>query len=432
MKTRLDQIWTTGIPAPDDSSPSTNGDGIPWNRSDPGVSQLISLRAGTNRIGNALLWPLAAMIIFHCVFFLAVNGSPTDDFGTVYNALRRFLDGSAVYVENYSFVDPHYLYNPGATVVLSPLALSSHFAASRFGFILLNAAAIIAALAILTRMFCYRLSSFVYPLSLCIAFSTEAVRNTLIFANINGVMLLIFAGFLWALLRNRSLLAGVLIGFAILIKPLFAPLLLLPLVRAQWSTIAGGIVIPVVANLAASFVVADFSSYWSTTAPYLRLARDYANSSLPGAAAYFGLPPAEETALFVVFALVVAVGVIFVLRVRVQDPPLFLALCSGLLLSGVFFLSALGQMYYSMLLFPLAFAFVREVSLGANPLAWLGLVFSLFPGDWASERFYSFGSYIGTFGATVGWCLLIVVISTTAVAWYFSKPRTHASLLSDA
>ena len=100
---------------------------------------------------------------------------------TVFLALRRFWDGIPVYSENYSFVDPHYLYNPGATMILSPLALVGHVAVARMVFICGNAAAIIAAVAILMRMFGFRLRGWGFPLVVAVAFVTEAVQNTLIF-----------------------------------------------------------------------------------------------------------------------------------------------------------------------------------------------------------------------------------------------------------
>lgn len=155
-------------------------------------------------IFRLVLWPIAALIVVHRVCVLAANGHITDDYTTVFLALRRFWDGIPVYSENYSFVDPHYLYNPGATMILSPLALVGHVAVARMVFICGNAAAIIAAIAILVRMFGFRLRGWGFPLVIAVAFVTEAVQNTLIFANINGVLLLALVGFLWALLGDRQ------------------------------------------------------------------------------------------------------------------------------------------------------------------------------------------------------------------------------------
>ena len=45
------------------------------------------------RILANVLWPLAIMTVIHRVLIRAVNGAITNDFGTVYAATRRFLDG---------------------------------------------------------------------------------------------------------------------------------------------------------------------------------------------------------------------------------------------------------------------------------------------------------------------------------------------------
>lgn len=385
-----------------------------------------------NRIGNALLWPLAVIMVIHRVFFLAINGSVTDDFSTVFFALKRFRDGAPVYSENYQFVDPHYLYNPGATLLLSPMGLLDHFFLSRTLFICGNAAAIILALALLTRMFGASLKSMAFPLAITGAFLTEAVKNTLVFANINGVLLLVFVGFLWALLSGRNVLAGVLIGLAILVKPLFIPLLFLPLVRMQWSTLITGVAVPAVFNLAGWFFVPGASDYWTVTTPYLKEVRDYSNSSLPGIMAYFGAPGWLQNVLFVVFALAVAAGVILLLRVRKADPLAWACATAGLLLAGVFFLSSLGQMYYSMMLFPLVFACIRVPSLGANPMVWLGFILCLFPAKWDSDRWRDYGRWLNFFESTAGWAILILALSTTAVAWYYFGRKAARTSLSDA
>ena len=68
-----------------------------------------------------MAWPLAVILIVHRLFVLARTGSVTDDFTTVWSAARRFVDREPVYNEIYEHVDPHYLYNPGATLLLLSL-----------------------------------------------------------------------------------------------------------------------------------------------------------------------------------------------------------------------------------------------------------------------------------------------------------------------
>ncbi|PLW00427.1 arabinofuranosyl transferase [Corynebacterium ulcerans] len=378
--------------------------------------------------GKKALYPLAIGLVIYSVAVLGVNGSITDDFSTVYNALRRFLDGVPVYNETYYFVDPHYLYNPGATVLLSPIALGTHFAFQRLVFIIANAAAIIAALALLTRLFGYSLKSAVFPLVIALAFLTEAVRNTLIFSNINGVLLLAFVAFLRLTLDNRRWWAGIIIGLAIVVKPVFLPVLFIPLVLLHWQTLCAALGIPIVTNIVGWFLVPGASEYLSRTAPYLKEVRDYANSSLRGMAVYFGAPTWVSAFFFVLFAGLVIAGILFLLQWRSKEPLLWITSTASLLLLAGFFLSSLGQMYYSMTLFPLLFTVLLSRSPMHTWTAWIGALLVLAPFDWTSSYWPVVGPWLTTFQATFGWGLLIIAISVSAMAWRQEDVNNAAAL----
>lgn len=391
-------------------------------------SQPAPARTPWDSSGKKALYPLAIGLVIYSVAVLGVNGSITDDFSTVYNALRRFLDGVPVYNETYYFVDPHYLYNPGATVLLSPIALGTHFAFQRLVFIIANAAAIIAALALLTRLFGYSLKSAVFPLVIALAFLTEAVRNTLIFSNINGVLLLAFVAFLRLTLDNRRLWAGIIIGLAIVVKPVFLPVLFIPLVLLHWQTLCAALGIPIAANIIGWFLVPGASEYLSRTAPYLKEVRDYANSSLRGMAVYFGAPTWFSTFFFLLFAGLVIAGLLFLLQWRSKEPLLWIISTASLLLLAGFFLSSLGQMYYSMTLFPLLFTILLSRSPMHTWTAWIGALLVLAPFDWTSSYWPVVGPWITTFQATFGWGLLIIAISVSAMAWRQADVNNAAAL----
>ncbi|AEQ06748.1 DUF2029 domain-containing protein [Corynebacterium pseudotuberculosis] len=368
-------------------------------------------------LGKKALYPLAIGLVIYSVAVLGVNGSITDDFSTVYNALRRFIDGVPVYNETYYFVDPHYLYNPGATVLLSPIALGTNFAFQRLMFIIANAASIIAALGLLTRLFGYSLKSALFPLVITVAFLTEAVRNTLVFSNINGILLLAFVAFLRLSLDNRRWWAGIIIGLAILVKPVFLPVLFIPLVLLHWQTLCAALGIPFLANLVGWFLVPDASEYLTRTAPYLKEVRDYANSSLRGMAVYFDVPQWASVFFFLLFTGLVIAGLLFLLPWRAKEPLLWIISTASLLLLAGFFLSSLGQMYYSMTLFPLLFTVLLARSPMHTWTAWIGALLVLAPFDWTSSYWPVVGPWINTFQATFGWGLLIIAISVSAIAW---------------
>lgn len=373
--------------------------------------------ARADRIARAALWPVAVLLVFHRVFILAANGSATDDFTTVYSAIRRFLTGVPVYNENYASVVPHYLYNPGATVLLSPMGFSADLDVSRAVFIMVNAAAVILGLAVLTRVVGHRLRSWVWPAAIAFAFLTESVTNTLVFANVNGILFLVFTGFLWLFLHGHRWWAGLALGLAIVVKPMFAPLLLLPLTRLDWRGLFGGVGVPVATNLIAWPLVPGAGDYLTRVVPYLGETRDYANASLAGLAVYFDMPAALELGLWLLFGVCVAVAVVGLWFWRDRDPVFWALSTAGVLLTGVFLMSSLGQMYYSMMLFPMIMTALRKVSVFHAWPAWAAAFLFLFPGGWQWGEDPVLGNWLSVFAATAGWATLLIVAAVCLAVW---------------
>ncbi len=363
------------------------------------------------------MWPLAIMTFLHKVILVPQNKHETDDFTTVWSALRRFVDHIPVYSENYATVDPHYLYSPGGTLLLSPLALAP-LELGRSAYILANGIAIVLALAILCKLFGFSLKGWLWPTSIALLFMTESVKNTLLFSNINGILLLLQVVFLWLLLKRRDLLAGIAIGLAITVKPQFAPLLFLPLVRRQWGTLVTGLGLPIAFNLAAWPLMERPRDFFDVLLPYLGHVRDYANSSISGVGVYFGLPEWGIFLLRAIAAAFVAAAVLGLLRWRNRDEVMWATTTSSILLIGVFLISSLGQMYYTMLIVPMLFTTLQSRSVMHNPIAWLGVYFSMSIDDWMSDRWVWAGRTFEYIRGTVGWSLLIIAAGTAATLWW--------------
>ena len=371
-----------------------------------------------------ILWPLAVVLGLQLLFVESLNGAVTDDFTTVYSALQRFLNGENIYEQVYHHTDPLYLYNPGATLFLSPIGLIASAEVARACFIFANAASIIASLAILTRMFGFSLRSALFPLSIVMAALTESVRNTLVFSNINGLLLLALVGYLWCLTKKQRWArwsAGLIIGLAIVVKPQFAPLLFLPFIMRWWSTIIVGIAVPVGLNLLAWPIAPGASNYRTELVPHLSQTRDFANSSLPGLAAYFDMPDWLYYPLWLFFAATAGVTILALLIIRRSDHLLWLVTTAGVLFCGVFFLSSLGQMYYSMLLFPMIFSVTRSRSVFHIWPTWLATILFLSPLNWVTtwtpNTALPVGQWINYFSATAGWALLLLTTAVCAISW---------------
>ena len=377
-----------------------------------------------------IMWPLAAMTFIHKTLLNPYNDHPTDDFTTVISALRRFRAHVPVYSEDYSTVDPHYLYSPGGTLLLSPLAfVPEHF--GRPTYIVLNAIAVVVAIAVLTKLFNFSMRGPLIPTATFIIFSTESVKNTLLFSNINGILLLAEALFLFLLLRHRNILAGVVIGLAIVVKPQFAPLLFLPLVRRQLSTILVGLGVPIALNVAAIPLMVSPGDYLDKLVPYLGQVRDYANSSISGIMTYFGFSDITILLWRLVAATAVVITILVLLRWRDRDELMWTTTTAGVLLLGVFLISSLGQMYYSMLLLPMFFTVLRARSVMHSPIAWLGVYFCMSLDEWMSDRWVWPGRVFEYSRGTIGWGLLLVSIVTTVVVWAALERKQGRHVLGD-
>ena len=368
------------------------------------------------------MWPLAVMTVIHRIVVKAVNGSITDDYAPVYNAALAFLNRQDVYTANFNSVDPHYLYPPSGTMLLAPIAILDP-EKSRWLFILANAIAVIIALFVLLKMFDLAWNSIAAPILIFAAFSTETVSNTLIFSNINGLILLAEVAFLALLLRRRDLWAGTAIGLTFAIKPILAPLLLLPLVRGQWKVFVTAVGIPLVLMAVAWPLAADPMAFIEHTFPYLMESRDYFNSAIVGNGTYFGLPVAMIWSLRIAFAAMGVVSLWLLYRYYRHDELFFVTTTAGLLMVGSFLLLSLGQMYYSMLLFPLLMTVVLRNSVMRNWPAWLAAYGFLSADTWFSSRFVEEGRAVEYLKPTYGWSLLLIVIFCVLVNRYLTAKR---------
>ncbi len=363
---------------------------------------------------RSILWPLAILLIIHRSYVLASNGYITDDYGPVYRAVSNFRRGWDIYNEHLDYVDPHYLYPPGGTLLMAPFGYLP-VDASRWWFESINCAAIIIAAYFLIRLFGYTFSSVAYPAVLVAMFCTESVVNTLVFGNINGCVLLLEVLFFRWILDGKvshQWWAGVAIGLSLVVKPVLAPLLLLPLLNRQWRAVVTAIAVPVVFNLAAWPLVADPMNFITRTLPYIFSIRDYFNSSIQGNGVYYGLPMWLILLLRIVFALLAVVAIWLLYRYyRTRDPLFWFTTSSGVLLIASWLVSSLGQGYYSMMLFPFLMTVVLPNSVIRNWVAWVAVYGFMSADKWLMWHWPTTGRALEYLRVTYGWCLMLIVVS---------------------
>jgi arabinofuranan 3-O-arabinosyltransferase len=364
---------------------------------------------------RSALWPVAIMSVLHRSIVLTLNGNITDDFKPVYRAVLNFRHGWDIYNEHFDYVDPHYLYPPGGTLLMAPFGYLP-FTPSRYLFILINTVAILIAWYLLLRLFKYTLSSVAAPALLLAMFCTESVTSTLVFTNINGCVLLAEMLFLRWLLDgrvSRQWWAGLAIGLTLTLKPVLGPLLLLPLLNRQWRAVLTAIVVPVVINLAALPLVSHPMEFFTKTLPYIGGTRDYFNSSIEGNGVYFGLPTWLIVFLRILLTLL-AIGALWLLYryYRTRDPLFWFTSSSGVLLVCSWLVLPLAQGYYSMMLFPFLMTVVLQNSLIRNWPAWLGIYGFMTLDDWLIYRWMRYGRALHYLKITYGWSLLLIVAFT--------------------
>jgi arabinofuranan 3-O-arabinosyltransferase len=370
---------------------------------------------GTATILRSVLWPVAILAVIHRTIVVPTNGNITDDFKPVYRAVLNFRRGWDIYNEHFDYVDPHYLYPPGGTLIMAPFGYLP-FAESRYLFIAINSAAIVLAAYVLLRMFKFSLSSVAAPALLLAMFCTESVTNTLVFTNINGCVLLAEVLFLRWLLDgrvSRQWWAGLVIGLTFTLKPALLPLLLLPLLNRQWRALVPAFVIPLVINAAALPVVVRPMDFVTRTLPYILGVRDYFNSSIEGNGVYFGLPFWLIALLRILFTLL-AIGSLWLLYryYRTRDPLFWFTTSSGVLLLWSWLVLSLAQGYYSMMLFPFLMTVVLPNSVIRNWPAWLGIYGFLTMDRWLLLNWMYVGRPLEYLKITYGWSLLLIVVFT--------------------
>ncbi|MFC9470962.1 glycosyltransferase family 87 protein [Nocardia sp. NPDC055002] len=355
------------------------------------------------------LWPFAVMMVLNRVFIKAINGFVTDDYRPVYNASFEFLNGRPLYTADFSSVDPHYLYYPSGTLLIAPVAIID-YELSRWLFIGLNAVAILLAWYLLLRLFKFGLGSIAAPALLLAMFASETVTNTLVFTNVNGCLLLAELVFITLLLARRDLWAGVALGLSIAVKPTLAPLLLVAAVRGQWKVFITALGVPVALTAIAWPLSADPEKFFTHVMPYLAETRDYFNSSVGGNGLYYGLPEWLILLVKVLMAGVVAVSLWLLWRYYRHDELFFVTTFSGVLLTAWFLLPSLGQMYYSMMVFPFLMTVVLRNSVLRNWPAWLAIFGFMTYDKWLSDRWQGVGRNLEYLRVTFGWGLLLIVV----------------------
>ncbi|WP_288832574.1 glycosyltransferase family 87 protein [uncultured Corynebacterium sp.] len=389
------------------------------------------------RLASQALWFAAVVGVIRAVL-VAPGENRGTDFEPIWFAVQRYVHGVPVYNEDYSTLDPHYLYAPGANVVLAPLAMFGSFSTARWAMIAATALSVVLAMWITARLLTRRWAALLTLLAVAVFFNApEPVVSTIQYTNINGFLLLVMVLFVWASValdgpalrqfaRGETYVAGVLMAYAVTVKPQFVVLAAVPVLLWQWPVLF----------VAAAVYAGLFGLGWATTSepqwwrerlvPYLAQPRSYDNGSLRAVLEQLGFGPAAQTAAVVLVLAVVAVAVAALFRLRHRDRAAWAFCTLGALFAGVFLGGGLLQGYYAMWLIPMAMTVVRPHGPMRRVSMWVALLLAL---GGMSGLFVNgvLGAWPDSFGPTVGWVLVSVVLAVWGLRQGRSLPVNTAA-----
>lgn len=382
-----------------------------------------------------LLYLIAGVMAFAAVVW-SPAGTTGSDFDPIWYAVDKYVHGRPVYDEDYSTLDPHYLYSPGATFLLGPIGWLPGRDIARTIMMWLGAASIFSALWLLAASVAARYRGQVFAVLVIVACAfNEPVRSTLSLTNINGFLFLLQV--LFALLTIKMLprgwrsslksweavAAGIILGVAMTIKPQFLAL-------AVVSVLSGHITVLVVAGV---FMAVVFLAGWLTMArpqdyidrllPYLGQARDYNNGSIEGVGRQLGWSEVAITGATVAFLVIVAVSLVALWRYKREHPVVWVYCSLGVLFAGVLMTTGLMQGYYCIWLLPL----IATVVIPGSPartlliaLAWWCLVSSAA----APENLWAPAEAIIRWRSSLAWVALPLIVAGMAYWTWPSTTRT--------
>ena len=369
------------------------------SRSRPAVGWVV---AGVVAVASvlAMLWldvlypPLPVMIPTTDMYEVHV------DFDTFWHSAVALWQGNDIYTTPAKLTN---LNPPLLTVLLAPFAWLDALTAYRV-WVVLSVLMVLGSLLVVARELRLRPVPVVFVMAAVLA--SSPLHGALVLGQIYPVLLVgLVAGWV-AERRGRPVLAAVLFGITISLKPSLAPVLLLYAAQRRWAPLRAGVVSAVVASLLGVAVCGPSSGVaWLRIAFNSPVPDTVDNASLPGLAVRLGVPPV----LGLVAGVIVLGGTLAVLarhrhRVDPAGTAVWAVLAAGLLLSPI------AWHNYLMLLWP---GVLVLIALGRTATATVMFAVAVIPVAWnaavvpavATGRSLYFVILLGYWAVLLRWAL---------------------------
>jgi arabinofuranan 3-O-arabinosyltransferase len=340
------QLTTTPGDAPP-ANQRTRVTSVVVDRVTTGISELRQAS-----LGAKVLWVVAAVVGVVDAYAYLRRGIFGLDFEPAWAAAQAILHGHTHWNA--------FVYLPGCLVFVFPVAVLP-LRDARLIMFALQAVGLAYSFWAMTRMVKLSIGSArVAGLALAVALAGQ-VGVAANYENLTLLLLPFAVAFFVAVDRERFLVAAVVVGISITIKPLLIMLLVVLLVRRLWRETVVALVIPVVLTAVvfaltrrpAQFVheVANTFASHNNVSPV--------NISLRGVLTYAHTPGLVEIAIRLVVALVSLGVALLVYRRPVESPGVQAIWLTTPLTVGLFLCFSFSWAYYAVLLLPLVFVVLQ-------------------------------------------------------------------------
>jgi alpha-1,2-mannosyltransferase len=294
------------------------------------------------------------------------------DFDTFWHSAVALTQGGDIYDTPAKLTN---LNPPLLTVLLTPLAGLDALTAYRI-FALFTLLLVLGSVLAVAREL--RLRPLVSMAVLVTVLASSPLHGTLVLGQIYPLLLVGLVSGWIAERRGRPVMAAVLYGITVALKPSLGPLLLLPAVQRRWLPLRAGLISATAATLFGVLVAGPSSAIeWLKIAFSEPVPDTVDNASLPGLAVRFGLPGV----LGMVLGAAVLVGtLVWCGRHRDRIDPAgtvpFAVLAAGLACSPI------SWHNYLMLLWP---GILMLIPLGRGPVVAVALAVTVIPVSWNAD-----------------------------------------------
>jgi arabinofuranan 3-O-arabinosyltransferase len=304
---------------------------------------------------------LAAAAVAYSQAHRAIHSiNPGIDFVRLYHAGTALIHGTSIYA------DKQFIYPPSAAPVFAPLG-ALKYATAFDVFTVLSVVAVLAATLLALSPWRSALWATLAALAALAVIKSDALTETIAQGNITLLLAPAAVGVLLLYDARRWQAGTALLVLTLLIKPLLAPLILLPLLRREWrpllAPLAAGALILIVA-----FLLVPGADHFGAALRFLgggaslTGGRAVANVSIAGVASYHHFVAWGWVARLAILAATLAVLYVWARR---PASPGSIAAIGALLLATTFLVGPLAENHYMLVLIPCLLA---AVALHPRPL----------------------------------------------------------------